>query len=256
MNKSPIYDPAKRRCVVHSVLKDYFNNEQHMKALWILEDTYSKQHSLPILEFIDDLEKLVPLGDRKKQLRERLTKELYFSERVGEDPWDEMMRFKRISQVVLRKTPPRQEPPDPVAAVEYEYESESLNTRDDVPVLTDIISNELRIFSRLMREINSRLTKLLQSRIQKFYSELIFQLPTLSITPEAEASITAWCHHNGQLEFQDLFSVPEMSSIVHTAYVWCCEALGPDDTDQMFAQAVHEVERLPEALHFHPTELL
>ncbi len=254
MNKSPIYDPAKRRCVVHSVLKDYFSNEQHMKALWILEDTYAKQHSLPILEFIDDLEKLAPLGDRKKQLRERLTKELYFSDRVGEDPWDEMMRFKRISQVVLRKTPPRQEAPSPVAAVEYEYESE--NTQEDVPVLTDIISNELRVFSRFMQEINNRLTSTLKSHIQKFYSELIFQLPELHISPEAEASITAWCHHNGQLEFQDLFAVTEMSSIVHTAYIWCCEALGPDEADHLFAQAVHEVEHLPEAVHFHPTELL
>ncbi len=274
MNKSPIYDPVKRRCVVYNVLKDFLPTEYYMKALWILEEDYAKQHSLPILEFIDHIEQLTPLGNKKKPLRERLTKELYFSDEIGEDPWEDMMRFKRVLQInqgarqtAQPATPPgpspaaapfpgqSHTPAAPPVAPPPPQEPDTAGSEAAAPV-PQPLSPALVVFDHMIGELNRQYTHLSKGHIQKFYSFLINQLPELEIRPEAEAAIIAWCHHDGDCELSDVFSPDEMSQLIHVFYLWGCEALGPEQTDRIFSRAIHQAESLPEADEFPPTELM
>ncbi len=264
MNKSPIYDPVKRRCVVYNVLKDFLPVEYYMKALWILEEDYAKQHSLPILEFIDNIEQLTPLGNKKKPLRERLTKELYFSDEIGDDPWEDMMRFKRVMKIneTAHHAPPAAPDTAPVhqAAPRATATTPPPQATPDTPVpaaqASQAVSPGLIVFGHMISELNHQYTHLSKGHIQKFYSFLINQLPELQIKPEAEAAIIAWCHHDGDCELSDVFSADEMSALIHLFYLWGCEALGPEQTDRVFSRAIHNAESLPEADEFPPNELL
>lgn len=267
MNKSPIYDPVKRRCVIFEVLKDFVSLENCMKALWILENDYAKQHSLPILEFIDHVEKISALGENKKPLRERLTKELYFSSEIGKDPWEDMMRYKRVAQL---SNPPNDPNPTVHKISTPEKPQKAVNTSTDftapvadiddenadVPTLTEMVPPEIIVFNNFMKEINHYYTVSSKGYIQKFYSFLINHLPDLRITPEVEAAIIAWCHKDGHVAFANVFTTVEMSKVLHTCYVWGCDALGPDPTDKIFSRAIHETEKLAEADDFPPSSLM
>jgi len=251
MNNNAIYDPIKRRCVVHEVLKDFLPIDEHMQALWILEKEYSKHNSLPILEYIDLVEKISPLGDRKKLLRERLTKELYFSEETGDDPWEEMVRYKRIAELQYVRSQPKPEPVEPKLNPAIDY-SENI----DVPTLTEMVPIEIIIFSEMMKNLNHYYDSSSKGYIQKFYSFLIHEMSSMELSPEGEAALTAWCHQNGNLDFVDSITTQEMSNILHMCYLWGCEFLGPDETDKIYARCVHMVEQLPEAEEFSPSNLL
>jgi hypothetical protein len=267
--KSAIYDPVKRRCVVHQVLKDFLSMEHHMKALWVLEDNYSEQRSLPILEYIDQIEQFVHLGDKKKALRERLTKELYFSENIGEDPLNEMMRFKRVSQMQFKKTgaeadtatetEPQASPTPAPAATSAPQATTPQAEPKAVPQQSQTIDTrpiELIIFSAFMTELNKLFTTMSKGHIQKFYSYVITMLVEFDLKPEVEANVTAWCHHNGKVEFNNIFTVDEMQQVLHACYLWAVEFFGPDDADHYFSRVVHEVEKLPQADEFPPQNLL
>lgn len=271
MNKSPIYDPAKRRCVVHEVLKDFLSADIQMKALWILEDKYAKQHSLPILEYIDQIEQLSALGEAKKALRERLTKELYFSEKIGEDPWNEMLRYKRMEKTHVQKIPPVTAADNDIPKVgPTEHETnpattdQSRQTAPDekstadngVPVLSDVVSTELIVFTKLLAELNKLFTNTVKDQIKLFYSNMLAASSQINISPEAEANMVAWCQNNGNVIFNDIFTINEMTKVIHSAYMWAVEYLGPEDADAIFSQAVTEVKRSPEANEFSPTNFL
>lgn len=258
MNKSPIYDPVKRRCIVHEVLKDFLSIDQHMRALWILEDEYAQQHSLPILEFIDQIEQFAPLGEQKKPLRERLTKELYFGDEIGEDPWEEMTRYRRMSQVKLKKTRPaaKSKPAEVPAYPTIEEDEAEADYEEEIVAPAEPVSAELAVFSAMISELNTLFTTASKGHIQRFYGHMISIVRELDISPEAEASIVTWCQHSGNLEFKDIFTTDEMSELVHACYLWAVEYFGPDDADQLFARAVHIVEQMPEADEFPPTSFL
>lgn len=265
MNKSPIYDPVKRRAVVHEVLKDFLPEDIHMKALWILEDNYAKQHSLPILEYIDQIEKLCSLGDYKKALRERLTKELYFSQEIGDDPWNEMQRYKRMSKIQVRTVAPADNHiptvSTPASTDEHSPDTQlpqptNKSDNNGVPVLTDVTSSELVVFSHLLRELNQLFADAAGDHIKMFYGSMLSAASRLEVSPEAEANLVAWCQNNGNVIFNDIFTVEEMAKIIHTCYMWAVEYLGPDESDTLFSQAVQEVKRIPEAKAFSPTNLL
>ncbi len=252
MNNNAIYDPIKRRCVVHEVLKDFLPTDEHMQALWILEKEYAKSHSLNILEYVDQVERIAPLGERKKQLRERLTKELYFSEDAGEDPWEAMVRYKRIAEIQYIKRQPVKKPP-----VEPKINPAiDITETIDVPTLTEMVPIEILIFSEMMKKLNHLYSTASKGYIQKFYSFLINEMASMELSPEGEAALTAWCHQDGELDFIDPISEQEMSNILHIGYLWGCEFLGPEHTDKIYARCVHEVEQLPEADEFPPSQLL
>ncbi len=252
MNNHAIGDPIKRRCVVHGVLKDFLPTDEHMQVLWVLEKEYSKHITLPILEFVDQIEHISPLGERKKQLRDRLTKELYFSKDPGEDPWEAMVRYKRIAELQYIK----QQPSEPLSEEPKVNPAIDLTETIDVPTLTDRVPVELVVFSEMMKNLNRHYDIASKGYIQKYYGFLINEMSEVALSPEGEAALTAWCHHNGELDFIDLISEEDMSNILHISYLWGCEFLGPEHTDKIYARCVHEVEQLPEAEHFPPSQLL
>ncbi len=268
MNKSPIYDPVKRRCVVNTVLKDFLSTDYHMQALWILENDYAKQHSLPILEYIDQIEKLAAIGDKKKELRERLTKELYFSENIGSDPWDEMVQHQRIKQIKVRKVTPESTlsvTPAPIRPVPNQEQAQQtastvkIDTNDvdeSIPVLAELVSTELVVFSGLLKELVKQFEHSAKNHVAKLYGYVLAMASELDISPDVEANLVAWCQNKGQIVFNDVLETEEMSEIVHACYTWAAEYLGPDDADEIFVRAVHEVEKLPEAKDFHPSNFL
>jgi len=288
MSKSPpIYDPAKRRCIVHQILKNFLSTDAHMQALWVLEDEYAKQHSLPILEYIDQIEKISPLGDKKKELRENLTKELYFSDALGEDPLEEMERYKRITEIKVRKITPAPKPVMPVSNVASSDEAtdpdlnqdhqqdEHLTHRiqiasddvnqltdsqteidKDIPVLAELVSTELVIFTGLLSELNKQFTKNAKDHVQKFYGSVLSMATELDLSPDVETNLVAWCQNKGQIIFNDILATEEMTEIIHACYLWAIEYFGPEDADAIFVKAIHIVERLPEATDFSPSQLM
>lgn len=68
--------------------------------------------------------------------------------------------------------------------------------------------------------------------------------------------IHRWVESEGRYKITGGLSPAQLSEFVHEIYIWCCEEVGPVDTDKMFGAATRAAEELPESGRFSPRQLL
>ncbi|MEM6469438.1 MAG: hypothetical protein AAF802_07690 [Planctomycetota bacterium] len=149
----------------------------------------------------------------------------------------------------LRSMPASEIGPDPGPS------NKPIQTNPSKPASVKV-EGEHKVFSRMME------TVIAQLRHRRDGSETLL-IQSLRQAPEIKAlssrivePLSSWTKESqpGSLAFNG--SVDEYRIVIHSAYIWLCEKLGPVEADRALKGAVRVTEQLPEAVASPPQQLL
>lgn len=115
------------------------------------------------------------------------------------------------------------------------------------------------VLRAMLRGVTERLRAMLGADAKGMEAEWCDAFKRKKLAGTARQTIERWCRASGNGTDSPIggdISTDDMRTVVHTIYVWCCEALGPVETDRVFADTVEATSGLPEARRFAPSELL
>lgn len=115
------------------------------------------------------------------------------------------------------------------------------------------------VLRAMLRGVTERLRALLGADAKGMEAEWCDAFKGKKLASAARQSIERWCRASGNGTDSPIggdISPDDMRTVVHTIYVWCCEALGPVEADRLFAETVEATSGMPEARRFAPSELL
>lgn len=123
----------------------------------------------------------------------------------------------------------------------------------DTPV-PEGLSEEDAVVNALLTKVRELAGRAGDGRDSVFTQSLKQRLARIGLSPPSVEAVQAWCT-DGSSPIQGL-SRQEMERLVYSAYVACGEACGPVSADRAFAEAIREVEKLPQAAVLSPRALL
>ena len=115
------------------------------------------------------------------------------------------------------------------------------------------------VFRAILAGLANRLRALLGSNADQIELEWCEAFGSAKLQTGTREAIERWCRTattGNDMPIGGNIPVEDMRTVVHSIYVWCCEALGPVETDRVFAETVEETSALPVARHFAPSTLL
>lgn len=123
-----------------------------------------------------------------------------------------------------------------------------------VTLLPEGLSEEDAVINALLAKVRELAGRAGSSRDSVFTQSLKHRLAHIGLSAASVEAVQAWCV-DGSSPIRGL-SRQEMERLVHSAYVACGEACGPVSADRAFAEAIREVEKLPQAAALSPRALL
>lgn len=115
------------------------------------------------------------------------------------------------------------------------------------------------VFRAVLAGLASRLRALLGSNAEEIELEWCEAFGSAKLQKGTREIVERWCRTAttaGDSPIGGNIPVEDMRTVVHSIYIWCCEALGPVETDRVFAETVEETSSLPVARRFAPSSLL
>ena len=115
------------------------------------------------------------------------------------------------------------------------------------------------VFRAMLSGLAGRLRSLLGPNAGQFELEWCEAFSSAKLQSATREIVERWCRtatSGNDAGIDGDIPVEDMRAVVHSIYVWCCEALGPVETDRLFAETVEEASSLPVARRFAPSALL
>ena len=237
MNLKNLTDASKRRSVVYSALKQYFNIEQCMKALWVLENNFPVSETFSVLAYIDEISDVVDVGKLRSNLSMTLTKELYSS---AEPKYGDPIKVMQASVGQAA----RNKPPTPSKT--------NSNNSATVPDTRFDVTNEMVVFSFMLNELILGVQKIGYGNERKMCDHLSSNIRSMGLTSENSSTLLEWANNAGIRDIGAIKSKVSMTKIIHEIYLWACDYLGPIPADKLFAKVVKRAEELPQAAGYSP----
>ncbi len=208
-------EASKRRRVINSALKGILTNKEILQAIDIWEKNFYNSPTLRIPSFIG-----------------KAQKELNFSDEVRKS----LLRSLNKSLA----SPLESLEPDP-------YQKQTSTEKKPV--------GKYSVFNFLLTTL---LTNLGDGEIKILQEDLHANLSNANLSVASKQDLNKWFTSIATSNVKQITSnlkLAEMSEILDMLYNSFCEILGPMKTDQAFAQALRDAEKLPEARNFPPKQL-
>jgi hypothetical protein len=200
--------PTELRQIVSRTLQASLNPAQMAAVLDVLDREFLDQANFALTDFVNRIDQLVDLGDRKNGMRALLARNLNLVHGAADGG------------------SPAAAAPRPAVIV----------------------------FDAVVNAIHKAVDLADPAKAEVMCAAMAKGLGAANLGPPFKAELQAWCQDR-IAKFTNGGSDKDLATVVHALYVWCCNALGPTATDKLFANAMREAERLPEAAQFPPRRL-
>lgn len=225
-------DLAHRRRFVYHGLNGHLPEESVRTALRLCDEEFARDPAFSLVKFLD---RLTLADQRAAELRPMLFVSL---QRARLKPMHELGADPRPTTPAAPQ--PRSTTPAPMqrsspAAVAVQGWHDLGNL-----LLADLFES--------LRRVHSSLPTTAARHLERNLNEAAF-------SPATFAAIEDWLK-TGTPVFTARATRNELHTIVHTLYLWMCDALGPVEADRLVSRAVRDVEKHPSSVRLSAHALL
>jgi len=240
------------RRVIYSALNGYLDEQQLIDSLWGWQQMLDVDPSASIHRYCERLVKYLNLEDKKNDLLQRIYKARFLADqKLDPDPWDLMIRSEDNKQKIYA-SPIWQD--SAVNDVKKNSETSSKTIRQ--AVVEENLSLPLKPFHNVANSILKQIYAYLEIRdsaaVSKLNTAFTSLIDDLDISFKARHQMKSGIKENKTLIFDGHNKQEEISQVIHHAYIWFCDYLGPVDADRVFEQVIRVVENTPESIAFSP----
>lgn len=232
----PLSDPSVRRDVIQKSMQDHVGGAAVDQAVQVSTDEFPLNQPFSVTKFLDRVSELNP---EVKAARLRIFKD--------------MLQFKMKADAgSVMSSGPASSPP----SASHAAAPAPARAMSHTPSVASIPPGFHSVFDVMATRLMQSLAARNPSYLTALSIQLGKELRSLDISSTAEQIISAWAGDlRGQVNSYGM-SKNDIAEVLHSIYVWCCETLGPVDTDRVFGQIMREADQLPEAVQFPPRSLL
>lgn len=237
-------DLIRRRCAAFITLSEVLEDEQLMRAMWMLEERDQSADKMTFIGFVGVTAELLGINSNLvTTLYSKLNHNLNLPDHeLSVDPMPQMLKFRGIDKGSQQKTAETNQ-----AAVTQQVKTTPGKIKG---------TPEMTVFAAFISRLASE-ARYPQAESYRLFNDVFKDnIAKATLNDDNRKQILDWVDVLNLKAFKKNIAANELSTMVHCLYIALCEALGPVKADDILNQAIIQTSKLPVAKLFSPKKFL